>query len=89
MGRELLAARQIASFSNVACRKTRVNKIVIHPGDYVQTNSFGADRLAFANIGALAETFLVHARDHSKRAAVALGLTLRKDAEVGDLRAGE
>ena len=54
------------------------NEVVVHSRDYFEVNAFGADGFAFADVGAVAEGFFVHLRDHAEGASVAFGLALRE-----------
>ena len=61
----------------------------VHLRDEAGADLGWANRFAFINVGAIAETFLVHLPNHAKNAARALRLTLRQEREMGNLRGGE
>ncbi len=63
--------------------------VAVELGDHVEGDAFGADGLAFADVGATAEAFAVHGADHGEGAAVFLDLTLWKVVHVGDLGGGK
>ena len=67
----------------------RLQEVAVHPGDHFQLDLLRADRFALADVGAAAEASCVDLRHHAHGAAVALGLALRQQAQVGDLGAGE
>lgn len=54
------------------------NQVAVHLSDELDGNLLGANRFALAMIGATAEKFVGHGRDHAQRAAIALRLSLRK-----------
>ncbi len=57
--------------------------------DHIESDAFGADCLAFADVGATAEAFVVHGADHHEGAAVFFDLTLREAVHVGDFGGGK
>ena len=61
----------------------------VETGDVAEADLLGADRLAFAVVGAVAEPLGVHLLLHPQDAPLAFGLALRKDREMGHLRADE
>src|SRR6185503_5441496 len=63
--------------------------IAIHPRDGVDRDLLRTRLLAFAIQRAMAELLGIHLRDHAQGAARTLGLTLRHQAEMRDLRRGE
>ena len=63
--------------------------IAVGAGDDFELDFFGAGGFAFADVGAVGETFDVHLLDHGESAAVAFHLALRQVAKMGDLGADE
>src|SRR5258705_9792663 len=64
-------------------------EITIHPRDEVDADLLGARLLALAEQRAPPEALEIHLRHHLERPAVALGLSLRQQPEMRDLRARE
>ena len=86
-------ARQPSPAARPRARRASVtvarSEVAVHPRDDVDADLLRARRLALAEVRAVAEALGVHLRDHRERTAVALGLALRQEAEVRDLRGGE
>ena len=57
---------------------TGPNVVPVHACDHFQLNLFGTHRLAFADISATSETFLIELPYHAKRTLVTLRLPLRQ-----------
>ena len=55
---------------------------MVGAGDDFELDFFGAGGFAFADVGAIGETFDVHLLDHGEGAAVAFDLALRQMAEM-------
>jgi hypothetical protein len=72
-----------------ALRLVGLEQVAVHPGDHRQRDALGADRGADPGVGAAAEALGVHLLHHRGHPVVALGLALRHQPEVGDLRRGE
>ena len=64
-------------------------EIAVHQGDEVHADALRAGRLALAVVRAVAETFVVHLRDHFLAALQTLGLALGQHPQVCDLGRGE
>jgi len=60
-----------------------------HLRDVLDGDLLGVDRLALAVVGAVAEAFAVHLRDHGHGPARALGIALGQVGELADLGAHE
>ena len=56
--------------------------LALHLGDEVDGDILGAGGLAFADVGAVAESFFVHLGNHALDAAGALGVSLRQQREL-------
>src|SRR5512133_443456 len=71
------------------CNGGAPDEVRVHAGDRIDADLLWARLLALAEPGAAAEELGVHLRDHAERAAIPLGLPLREEAQVGDLRGRE
>ncbi len=63
--------------------------VAVGEGDYFELDLFRAGGFAFADIGAVGETFGVHLLDHGEGTAIAFYLALRQVTEVRDFCAYE
>lgn len=70
-------------------QKRGLEKFPIHPGDVADGDVFGADRLAFPLVGAVAESLTIHGLDHAERPLLALRVPLGQEGELGDLGPGK
>lgn len=64
-------------------------KIPVHPGNDVDLDPLGADRFAFAHVGAASEQLGIGLRHHGHHALVALRLALWQQPQVRDFGAHE
>src|ERR1700730_13488415 len=62
---------------------------MVHPGDHLELDLFRTNRFALADVGTSSEFFGVELRNHAKRSLLALGLALRKQSQMSDLRASK
>src|SRR4051794_37576621 len=71
-----------------ALLELRLHEVAVHQRDEVDRDLFGARRFALAVVRARTEVRL-HRLDHADRAVPALGLTLRQQVQMLQLRGGE
>jgi hypothetical protein len=76
-------------FNNRSRPGEGVAHVAVQVTDDVERDALGARRRALADVGAAAETLVVHLLDHAQDARVTLGLALRQQTEMRDLRRGE
>src|SRR5258706_14789390 len=84
------AAAAVAGLSLAASPgDARADVVGVHPGDERDADPLRTGRLALAMVRAGTEARRVHRRHHAERALEALGLALREERKLTDLRGRE